>query len=186
MSVSSVRRIPAWLLLAVACLASLAGAACQDEGSVRVRSIQFDGVSGVDPARLKTALATRESSVLPWGRRFYFERARLDADTKRILIFYADRGFPDAQITGVDIRLNDTQDAVDITVTIDEGEPTVVAAVTFLGFDLVPPRSPGSDSESESARDRGPPGPGKSLRDSGTGAERVARSRLSKCTGVNR
>jgi len=136
--VARVHRIRDLILLAVACLAALTGSACQDEGSVRVRSIQFAGASAVDTARLKAALATRESSLLPWGRRFYFERTRLDADVKRILLFYADRGFPDAQVTDVDIRLNDAKDAVDITVTIDEGAPIVVAAVSFLGFELVP------------------------------------------------
>ena len=61
-----------------------------------------------------------------------------DADLKRIQAFYADRGFPDARVTDVDVRLNRTQDAVDVTVTIDEGQPVTVAAVEFRGFDAVP------------------------------------------------
>ena len=38
-----------------------------------------------------------------------------------------------------DVNLNDKQDAVDISVTIDEGQPVTVAAVDFQGFDVIPP-----------------------------------------------
>ena len=88
----------------------------------------FNGVSAVDEARLKDALATRQSSKLPWGKKAYFDRSRFDADLKRIQAFYADRGYPDARVTGFDVKLNDKQDAVDLTVTIAEGEPVRVAA----------------------------------------------------------
>ena len=53
--------------------------------------------------------------------------------------FYADRGYPDARVTGFDVKLNDKQDAVDLTVTIAEGEPVKVAALKFSGFDVIPP-----------------------------------------------
>src|SRR5262249_13471987 len=62
-----------------------------------------------------------------------------DADLKRIQAFYADRGFPDARVTGFDVKLNERQDAVDLSVTIDEGQPITVAAVEFQGFDEIPP-----------------------------------------------
>ncbi len=104
-----------------------------------MRSLRFEGVRAVDEARLKSVLATRQSSKLPWGRNLYFNRARFDADLKRIQAFYADRGYPDARVTGFDVRLNDKQDAVDVTLTISEGEPVRVAAVEFVGFDSVPP-----------------------------------------------
>ena len=73
------------------------------------------------------------------GPGLYFNRARFDADLKRIQAFYADRGYPDARVTGFDVRLNDKQDAVDVTLTISEGEPVRVAAVEFAGFDSIPP-----------------------------------------------
>jgi outer membrane protein assembly complex protein YaeT len=117
----------------------LATAGCQEEGMVRVRSLNFEGVQAVDAGRLRDALATRQSDRLPWGRKAYFDRARFDADLKRIQAFYADRGYPDARVTGFDAKLNDKQDAVDITVTIEEGEPVRVAAIDFVGFDDVIP-----------------------------------------------
>ena len=76
----------------------------------------------------------------PLGQEDYFDRSRFDADLKRIQAFYADRGYPDARVTGFDVKLNDKQDAVDVTVTIAEGEPVKVAAVNFVGFDVIPPQ----------------------------------------------
>ena len=48
------------------CLVQLAGVACQEEGTIWVRSIRFVGVHAVSTSRLEQALATRESSKLPW------------------------------------------------------------------------------------------------------------------------
>jgi outer membrane protein insertion porin family/translocation and assembly module TamA len=128
--------------LAPALLLSLlaATAASEEEGaSVRVRSLSFSGVQAIEPSRIRGALATRQSSRLPWGRKYAFDRGRFDADLKRIEAFYADRGYPDARVTGFDVRLNDTQDAVDLTLTVAEGEPVRVTAVDFTGFEAVPP-----------------------------------------------
>ena len=86
-------------------------------------------------ARLRAALATRVSSKLPWGKKAFFDRSRFDADLKRVQAFYADRGFPDARVRSFDVKLNDKQDSVDLTLTIDEGNPVLVTAVNFVGFD---------------------------------------------------
>ena len=57
---------------------------------------------------------------------------------KRLQAFYADRGYPDARVTGFDVKLNDKQDQVDLTITIAEGEPVRVTSIDFAGFDIVP------------------------------------------------
>ncbi len=118
-------------------LALLAGA-CKEEGTIKVHSLKFQGVKWIDESRLKNALATHQSSKLPWGKKSYFDRSRFDADLKRIQAFYSDRGFPDARVTGFDVKLNQKQDAVDITLTIAEGEPVLVTAINFQGFDVIP------------------------------------------------
>jgi outer membrane protein assembly complex protein YaeT len=128
-----VRSILATLALAIS------AAACKDGGTITVRSLAFKGVKAVDGGRLKDALATRESSRIPWGKKYGFDRSRFDADLKRIQAFYADRGYPDAHVDGFDVTLNDKQDRVDLTVTIAEGEPVKVAALAFSGFDIIPP-----------------------------------------------
>ena len=130
-------------LAALALAASAAG--CKEGGTVSVRALTFRGVRQVDVARLKGVLATRENARVPvvgwqtpWGKKSDFDRARVDADLKRIEAFYADRGYPDAHVTSVDVRLNEAQDAVDVVLTIDEGQPVKVAALNFRGFDVVP------------------------------------------------
>ena len=128
------RRVSCALLLALA----LAGGACNEEGTIKVHKISFKGVKAVDQSRLKNSLATRESSILPWGKKNYFDRTRFDADLKRIQAFYEDRGYPDARVTGFDVKLNGKQNAVDVTVTVSEGEPVRIAAVNFVGFDDIP------------------------------------------------
>ncbi len=126
--------IAAFVLGVLAC-----SAACKEGGTVKVHSLSFTGVKAVDESRLKDALATRQSSKIPWGRKYFFDRTRFDADLKRMQAFYADRGFPDARVTGFDVKLNDTQDQVDLSVTIAEGAPVLVQAIDFSGFDGIPP-----------------------------------------------
>jgi outer membrane protein assembly complex protein YaeT len=116
----------------------VAATACKEEGTIKVHSLTFSGVKAVDESRLRDALATKQSSKLPWGKKTYFDRSRFDADLKRIQAFYSDRGYPDARVTGFDVKLNDKQDQVDVTLTIAEGEPVKVAAVSFEGFDVIP------------------------------------------------
>jgi outer membrane protein assembly complex protein YaeT len=127
-----------WSVCAIlACTLAMSG--CQDDGTVVVHSLDFKGVQSVDEGRLKSALATKPSSRIPWGKKYFFDRTRFDADLKRIQAFYADRGFPDARVTAFDVKLNDKQDRVDLTVTISEGKPVLVAAMAFDGFEGIPP-----------------------------------------------
>lgn len=114
-------------------------AACKDGGTITVHRLSFTGVKAVDVSRLQDALATRQSSKIPWGKKQFFDRSRFEADLKRIQAFYADRGFPDARVTGFDVTFNDAQDEVDLTVTIAEGEPVRVTAIDFSGFSVIPP-----------------------------------------------
>jgi outer membrane protein insertion porin family len=128
------RTLTAFLLL---CLVALS-AACKEGGTITVKKLTFKGVKSVNESRLRSVLATKQSSIIPWGKKQYFDRLRFDTDRKRIEAFYADRGYPDAHVTGFDVKLNDKQDAVDLAVTISEGEPVKVAAVDFVGFDVIP------------------------------------------------
>ena len=69
------RRVSCAFLIVLAITAG----ACKEEGSIKVHKIAFTGVKAVDQSRLKSALATRESSMLPWGKKNYFDRSRFDA-----------------------------------------------------------------------------------------------------------
>jgi outer membrane protein assembly factor BamA len=115
-------------------------AAAADEPRIEVHSLSFRGVRQVDAGELKTGLATRVSSRLPWGKKALFDRTKFEADLERIRAFYVDRGFPDARVTSFDVRLNPRNTRVDITVSISEGDPIRVASVDFKGMTDVPPR----------------------------------------------
>jgi outer membrane protein assembly factor BamA len=127
-----------WSVSLLLALAFLVGA-CNENETVQVHSLTFKGVMAVNETRLRNALAIRESSKLPWGRKRFFDKARFETDLKRIEAFYNDRGYPDVRVTGVDLKMNARQTAVDITVTLDEGKPVTVVAIQLYGFETVPP-----------------------------------------------
>ena len=112
--------------------------ACKEDTGVRVKSFTFKGNEAVTAAQLKSVLATGASSKLPWGTRRYFSREQFEADLKRIVAFYTDRGFPDARVSSFDVTLNEKQDAVDITINISEGEPITVERIVLEGFETLP------------------------------------------------
>ena len=122
---------------ALVLIASLT-ASCRETGDVQVTSIKLRGVTAVEVSEIKSILGTQESGFLPWSRKRFFDRPEFDRDVKRIEAFYADRGYPNAKVVGVDVALNEAKDKVAITVDINEGEPTIVENVALDGFDAVP------------------------------------------------
>jgi outer membrane protein assembly complex protein YaeT len=119
-------------------LVVVATAACKEEGAVKVTSFTFKGNEAVSGDQLKEVLATQSSSRLPWGERHYFSRDQFEADLKRIVAFYTDRGFPGARVTSFDVQLSEDQQSVKIAVTIDEGEPLRAERITLEGFAALP------------------------------------------------
>lgn len=113
-------------------------AACHDDGDVQISGFHLEGVKSIDEGRLRGVLATSASSKLPWGRKRYFDRAKFEADIKRVEAFYVDRGFPDARVKSYDVRFNEDRTKVDLTLTIEEGDPIVVEDIRFAGFDVLP------------------------------------------------
>src|SRR5918992_4184400 len=117
-------------------LVTLLGAgACREEGGVKVTSMKFNGLRAVQAGQLKKVLATGASSKIPWGEKRYFSREEFEADLKRIVAFYHDRGYPDARIASFDVKLSDDQTSVDITLNILEGEPLVAERIELKGFE---------------------------------------------------
>ena len=114
--------------------------ACREQGDIKIHSLDFEGVKGVDKKALAAALQTKRGSKLPWGHKTYFDRRAFEADLERIQAFYRDRGYPDARVASFDAKLNDKQDEVDVVVRISEGQPTLVAGIDLAGFDVLNPR----------------------------------------------
>ena len=129
-------RHPVSLLLL---LVALFLGACREQGDITIHSLDFQGVKQVDKKALANALQTKRGSKLPWGHKTYFDRRAFEADLERIQAFYRDRGFPDARVGSFDVKLNDKQDQVDVTVRISEGQPTVVSEIDLVGFEVLSP-----------------------------------------------
>lgn len=107
------------------------------EGDVRVTALDFHGNRAVTAKQLKQVLATKSSGWLPWAPKQYFNRQEFENDLARLRRFYEDRGYPNAKITGVDIALNDARDAVRLGIIIDDGQPIVVDASKYEGFEVL-------------------------------------------------
>ena len=131
------RVVPAAVLLSIALTAS----ACDEERATVVRSLVFVGIEAGSETQLRAVLATRQGSRLPWGRKEYFDRMRLESDLKRIAAFYADRGYADVRVSGLDVRQLPEPNAVDITVSIELGDPVLLDGIEFRGFEALPPES---------------------------------------------
>jgi outer membrane protein assembly complex protein YaeT len=113
--------------------------ACLEPGSdIQVKSLKFAGNKAVSDGQLRGVLATAVSSHLPWGDKQYFDRRQFEADLKRIVAFYHDRGYPDAKIKSFDAKLSSDQKSVNIRIDVEEGEPMRVERVILDGFDLLP------------------------------------------------
>jgi len=120
------------------CIVAATAVACKEEGGVKVTSFKFNGTKAVTANQLKSVLATSASSKLPWGQKHYFSRDQFEADLKRIVAFYRDRGYPDARVTSFDAKMNDAQTSVSLSINISEGDPVRVERVTFTGFEPLP------------------------------------------------
>lgn len=105
---------------------------------IKVTSISIHGADQLGASRIKAILGTRASSWIPWGRKRYFDRAVFDADLGRIEAYYVDRGYPDAKVTAFDADLNTAQDAIRISITMNEGQPQRIDHIALDGFDVLP------------------------------------------------
>lgn len=113
-------------------------AACKDGDGIAVKTLSFDGVHQVSETDLRLALSTESSSKVPWATKTYFNRREFDEDLKSIERFYATHGFPDARVVSYNAHYNQDKTSIDLTVTIDEGTPVTIEAVTFDGFAPLP------------------------------------------------
>ena len=123
----------AWAPVVAILLAAGQTAADQD---LEVKSLDFAGVHHVEVSQLRAVLVTRSSSWLPWSEKKLFDQQVFEADLKRIVAFYRDRGYRDARV--VASQLSPAGDhGVRIVVTVDEGEPTLVERVDLVGFEAL-------------------------------------------------
>ena len=101
----------------------------------KVRSVLFEGISGLTRDELKKLLTTKEKSFFDSGN---FIAANMDADKSAIVQYYTTKGYPDAVITNAEVVPLDEESTestryVNIVYTIDEGELWTIGSVSFTG-----------------------------------------------------
>lgn len=119
-------------LLVVALLAGCAGG--QAEGRPWVHDLTLRGVKQVKARDLKKKIAVQETSWVPLSPKKYLDPFTVETDRARIEAFYRARGFFDARVTAAEVRPVKGGKAVDVTITVDEGEPTHIDAVSVEGL----------------------------------------------------
>jgi len=88
-----------------------------------IARISFTGNQSIGDAQLKAILRTHESHLLSWlFRDDVYDEDKLNVDSELVRLYYADRGFPDAQVLSAVADFDADRNAYFINFTIDEGE----------------------------------------------------------------
>src|SRR5690606_7386991 len=88
-----------------------------------IAAINFTGNNSIGAGQLKNAIRTKESHLLSWlFRDDVYDEDRLAVDRELIRLYYANRGFPDAQVLSAVAEFDTQRNAYFINFTIDEGE----------------------------------------------------------------
>lgn len=95
-----------------------------DEGKrAGIASISFSGNTHFSSGQLKGVILTKESGWLSWlFRDDSFDKDRLNVDSELIRLYYANHGYPDAQVLSAVSEYDTTKNSYFITFTINEGE----------------------------------------------------------------
>ena len=106
-----------------------------------VRKVTFEGNNQFSAGALRKVIASRPRSRLtPWKRGEAYNRSTLDADLKRLQKYYFDRGYLNTKATVAKVEEDEEKNAVEITIAIEEGPPTLLKTVRIIGH--VPPELP--------------------------------------------
>jgi outer membrane protein insertion porin family len=87
-----------------------------------IAAINFTGNNSIGAGNLKGAMLTKESGILSWLLRDdTYDEQKMAVDRERIRLYYANRGFPDAQVNSV-AEYDAARNAYFINVTVNEGQ----------------------------------------------------------------
>ena len=113
---------------------------------LKVNDVNFEGAKLFSRRDLRNSIANQYSywNLLPFVNDFLnrglLDRHELNIDRARIVEKYQNEGYLDAKVVSVDtVPVADDPEYVDITFTIDEGEPYTVSAITISGAEKFTP-----------------------------------------------
>ncbi len=111
-----------------------------DPGDVEVRGLAFTGNTAFADAELARVIVTTPSAFarralrLPFTVRRCLDRTELPRDRARLVVFYRQRGYPDAV---VDTAVTESGNGVEVEFQIVEGLPTILESFIVQGLDSV-------------------------------------------------
>jgi len=111
-----------------------------------IAGINFTGNNTFDSNQLKTVISTKESHWLSWLLRDdTYEEDKLAYDSELIRRFYADRGYPDAQVLSAVADFDTSKNSYFVNFTVSEGEyysfGSVAIETSISGLDTNPLKS---------------------------------------------
>ena len=112
--------------------------------SIEVTGLEIEGNHAISDGKLKKVIQTREPHwyhfILFWKGTEILDESVFLNDLLRIEQLYHQQGFLDARIKDYRFEYNNTRDAADIHIMIEEGKPTLVDSVFFVstGGDTLP------------------------------------------------
>ncbi|ODT71697.1 MAG: outer membrane protein assembly factor BamA [Pelagibacterium sp. SCN 63-23] len=87
-----------------------------------IAAINFTGNNAIGANNLKGTMLTKESGFLSWlVRDDTYDEQKMAVDRERIRLYYANRGYPDAQVNSV-AEYDASRNAYFINVTVNEGQ----------------------------------------------------------------
>ncbi len=95
-----------------------------------IDDIRFVGVERFSTSALIAHLHVAPHSWMPTATDHRYDPALMAVDVRRIEALYAAHGYHAARVAGVEVR-PDGDDSVDVTITVVEGQPTVVRTLRF-------------------------------------------------------
>jgi outer membrane protein insertion porin family len=100
-------------------------------GKTGVRAIEFVGNNAYSAYRLRGIMQTTEMNFLSWLKNSdIYDPDRISADLELIRRFYLKNGYADFRVIGSDAQYDEARQGWVVRITVDEGMPYRVAAVS--------------------------------------------------------
>jgi translocation and assembly module TamA len=123
-------------------LGAIAGAGCageKAEGRPWIHAVRVSGMHHASRRQLKNKLGVQASMWGPLAPKRYLDEEALPLERERVLAFYRGRGYFDAKVPRAEAVTRKDGKSVDVEITVEEGEPSRIAAVRLEGADELGP-----------------------------------------------
>ena len=108
----------------------------KENNKVQIEDINFFGNESFSDGKLRKQM--KETKEDRWWRSADFDQEKYEEDKKKVLEFYANHGFRDAEVTKDSIYYDDRKKDIFIDITINEGLRYYFGEITWDGNEIFP------------------------------------------------